>query len=405
MKTRLSKVEKQEFEYLITVLSSVVNGTRPPLPYDGINWESIIQRAEFCGLSAMFSNGVIELGKKTLGEETQKKLLDIKNKQLYLDTILNYEIETVLKTFDKHRIKNVPVKGYFLKKEYPRSDFRSISDYDILFDKSQIDALKSAYSEIGYEFLHNDDNQYHFQKNPYVYIEMHTTLVHDYESFYPYISNQINRAEKRDGYEYSYCLTPEDHYIYLMIHSSNHLRRAGIGIRMVLDTYVYYNNHKDEFDMEYLNGRLKIMGLEKFEKRMREIAYNWFSHNEPVITFDDFETFIFISGRLGIVSSSTMIGSLRTISQGEKEGRHKTKYSYLLSSLFPSKSDMAVNYPYLNKAPFLLPASWCSMWFKRIFIEKNVNVKNGFKNRLNYTDEDVAYYTGILKDVGFDNLI
>ena len=66
---------------------------------------------------------------------------------------------------------------------------------------------------------------------------------------------------------------------------------------------------------------------------------------------------------------------------------------------------MAVNYPYLNKAPFLLPASWCSMWFKRIFIEKNVNVKNGFKNRLNYTDEDVAYYTGILKDVGFDDVI
>lgn len=404
MKTRLSKVEKREFEYLIKVLSSAVNDTQPPLPYEEISWQSIIERAKFSGLSAMFSNTVLRLG-DALSDDTKKILTDIKNKELYLDTLLDFEIEKILKAFEKHKIKDAPVKGYFLKKEYPRSDFRSVSDFDILFNREQIDDVKKAYAEIGYEFTHNDDNQYHFQKEPYVYIEMHATLVHDYESFYPYLYDQLDRAVKRDGYEFSCQLTPEDHYTYLLVHSSNHLRKAGLGIRMVMDIYVYYQNHKDDFDIDYLDKRLQQLGLQKFEERVRTVGENWFSSTSPDISFNDFETFIFISGRLGLVSSAAMISSLRKISESNKKGKRKTKLSYLLSSLFPNKTSMAVHYPYLDKAPFLLPVTWCSMWFKRFFIEKNVNVKNGFKNRLGYTKDDVDYYMGILQDVGFDDVI
>lgn len=403
MKTRLSKVEKQEFEYLIGVLSSVVNNTQPPLPYEGISWQSVIERAKFSGLGAMFANTALLLG-DALNDETKKALIDIKNKELYLDTVLDFEIEKILKAFEKHKIKNAPVKGYFLKKEYPRSDFRSVSDFDILFNREQADEVKKAFSEIGYEFTHSDDNQYHFQKKPYVFIEMHATLVHDYESFYPYLYNQLDRTVERDGYDYSCQLTPEDHYLYLLIHSSNHLRKAGLGIRMVLDVYIYYQNHKDDFDVDYLNGCLQQYGLQKFEQRIRTVGESWFSNASPVIGFDDFETFILLSGRLGLVSSAAMIGSLRKISEGNKNGKHKTKLAYLLSCLFPSKASMAIHYPYLDKAPFLLPVSWCSMWFKRFFVEKNVNVKNGFKNRLGYTKDDVAYYMGILHDVGFDEV-
>ena len=84
------------------------------------------------------------------------------------------------------------------------------------------------------------------------------------------------------------------------------------------------------------------------------------------------------------------------IKSAEKEGKRKSKFSYFIRSLFPNKKFMSVHYPYVNKLPFLLPVSWVQMWFKRFFIEKNVNVKGGFQNRFSYTDDDGKYYEGLL---------
>lgn len=404
MKKQLSEIEKREYSYLISVLSSAVNGTPAPLPYEGMNWRRLFSRAKLCGLNAAFANTVLTLPKEYLpDDETIEILKKNINAEIFIDSNHSYEIEKVLSAFDKYKIKNVPLKGYFLKMEYPRSDYRSISDYDILFDRKQSDSVKKAFSELGYQFLHEDDNQSHFQKKPYMYIEMHATLVHDYESYYPYLVDIIDNSEKRDGYEFSYELSLEDHYLYMLVHNSNHFRLGGLSVRMVLDTYVYYRNHKDEFDFDYLNEKLRLFKLETFEKRIREIAFNWFLPDKQKITFDDLEVFILLSARLGRLDAGVMIDSHKMIKTAEKEGKRKSKFSYFLRSLFPNKKFMSVHYPYVNKLPFLLPVSWVQMWFKRFFVDKNVNVKGGFRNRFSYTDDDVKYYKGLLKETGFDD--
>ncbi len=399
MRKKLSKIQKTEFEYIIRAISSSINNTTPPIPYDEINWDRLLAVSKQCGVSALFANSMLRLDDAVLPAEVKKRLTEQKNQELVVDTILNYEAEKILKAFDRYKIKNCPVKGYFLKQEYPRNDFRSVSDFDILFDVKDADSLKSAFAEIGYEFLHNDDNQYHFQKKPYMYIEMHTTLVHAFESYYPFLYNQLDRTVKRDGYSYSYQMIPEDHYVYLTVHSSNHLRIAGLGMRMVLDTYIYFKNHKDDFDMKYLDSRLEQLGLKKFESRLRKIAYNWFSSDTPNISFDDFESFILLSGRLGRVEVAVMASSYKKILAGKR----KSKFSHLLATVFPDKSRMELDYPYLKKAPFLLPISWGTMLFRRMFIDKNINAKRVLHNHLSYSDEDVLFYKGILQEAGFDS--
>lgn len=404
MKTKLSKIEEKEFSYIINVVASAANNTQIPIPFAGINWQNIISNVRYCGLSAIFANTVLGLPNSYIPDSVRSNLIGIKGTELLLDTNLNYEMEKLLKTFDKYKIKNAPVKGYFLKKEYPRSDFRSISDYDILFDEKQLDSVNVAFAELGYSFLRKDgENQYHFQKKPYMYVEMHKTLVHNYESFYPYLFDQLDKTVKREGYTYSYRLSPEDHYVYLLVHSSNHLRIAGLGIRMILDIYFYYKNHQAQFDMEYLNKRLELLNLVKFENRVREIAFKWFSDSCSTFKFDDFETLILLSGRLGRASAGTMINTYKYLEKTKSEGKGSGKLSYLISSVCPKKSSMIQSYPYLEKAPFLLPFSWCCMWFKRIFIKKNISIKAGLKNRIDYNQEDVNYYKDILKGVGFDD--
>ena len=108
-------------------------------------------------------------------------------------------------------------------------------------------------------------------------IEMHATLVHENEESYPLLVNQLDRSTKRDGYSYSYEMSHEDFYIYMLVHNSNHFRIGGMGARMVLDSYVFLKNHQSELDYDYLNVMLEKIGIAKYEKRVREIAFNWFA--------------------------------------------------------------------------------------------------------------------------------
>ncbi len=106
-------------------------------------------------------------------------------------------------------------------------------------------------------------------------IEMHATLVHENEESYPLLVNQLDRSTKRDGYSYSYEMSHEDFYIYMLVHNSNHFRIGGMGARMVLDSYVFLKNHQSELDYDYLNVMLEKIGIAKYEKRVREIAFNF----------------------------------------------------------------------------------------------------------------------------------
>lgn len=402
MKKTLTQNEKIIFEYLINVLSSAVNGTNPPVPYQEISWEMLIGFAKRCKVSAMLSNVILKLPKQYLPEN---KIITKLKKQADLEILIDvnkaYETDKILSAFEENKIKNLPLKGYFMKTEYPRSDFRSMADLDVLFERSQIDTVKKIFENLGYVFLHNDDNQYHFQKKPYMFVEMHATLVHEWEHYYPYLIDLLDRSIKRSGYEYSYEMSVDDFYLYMLVHNSNHFRIGGLGIRMVLDTYVYYKNHKNDFNFAYLNDRLKEYKLDKFEERVRTLAFNWFSSDTPKIKFDDFEVYILLSGALGRISAGVMISSHKNIMKNKREGKNGSKLSYFIKTVFPNKTKMQVNYPYIKKYPFLLPYSWICMWCRRFFIYKNVSVKNGFKNRFSYTNDDVKYFKNILNEVGF----
>lgn len=130
-------------------------------------------------------------------------------------------------------------------------------------------------------------------------IEMHATLVHENEESYPLLVNQLDRSTKRDGYSYSYEMSHEDFYIYMLVHNSNHFRIGGMGARMVLDSYVFLKNHQSELDYDYLNVMLEKIGIAKYEKRVREIAFNWFAKPQAELKFDNIEEYILLSGTLG----------------------------------------------------------------------------------------------------------
>lgn len=402
MKKHLSEAEKIKYSYFLSLVSSVLNGTEVPLPYENCNLESIKRIADETRMDAIFDEAVLMLSKKySVSDELLSYAKNNLNHWIYIDTAMKYEIENLLKCFDKEQIYNLPMKGYFLKNDYPNPFDRSIADYDILFDINDIDSIKNIFKQNGYKFKKNDDQQYHFVKAPFMYIEMHRSLLKKDNKNYSLLENQLEKAKVRDGYSYSKEMTLEDYYIYMLLHSAKHFSQGGIGIRMIADEYVFYKKYSDQLNQKYLSEQFEKLGITLFEKKLRDISLKWFSKGSEVKNFDDVEEYILLSMTLGRVDVAVM-SEMERRRVNTETGRKKSRFVNFISSLFPNKTYMANNYSFVEKMPILLPYSWVCMWCRRIFIDRNINIKKGFNNRTSYTDDDVSYFTYIQKEVGFD---
>lgn len=402
MKKHLSEAEKIKYSYFLSLVSSVLNDTEAPLPYENCSLESIKRIADETRMDAIFDEAVLMLSKKySVSDELLSYAKNNLNHWIYIDTAMKYEIENLLKCFDKEQIYNLPMKGYFLKNDYPNPFDRSIADYDILFDINDIDSIKNIFKQNGYKFKKNDDQQYHFVKAPFMYIEMHRSLLKKDNINYSLLENQLEKAKVRDGYSYSKEMTLEDYYIYMLLHSAKHFSEGGIGIRMIADEYVFYKKYSDQLNQKYLSEQFEKLGITLFEKRLRDISLKWFSPDSSITDFDDVEEFILISMTLGRVDVAVM-SEMERRRVNTKTGRKKSRFVNFISSLFPNKTYMANKYSFVEKMPILLPYSWACMWCRRIFIDRNINIKKGFNNRTSYTDDDVSYFTYIQKEVGFD---
>lgn len=402
MKKHLSEAEKIKYSYFLSLVSSVLNGTEAPLPYENCSLESIIRIADETRMDAIFDEAIIMLSKKfSVSAELLSYAKKDLNHWIYIDTAMKYEIENLLKCFDKEQIYNLPMKGYFLKNDYPNPFERSISDYDILFDINDIDSIKNIFKQNGYKFLKNDDQQYHFVKAPFMYIEMHRSLLKKDNKNYSLLENQLEKAKVRDGYSYSKEMTLEDYYIYMLLHSAKHFSQGGIGIRMIADEYVFYKKYSDQLNQKYLSEQFEKLGITLFEKKLRDISLKWFSKGSEVKDFDDVEEYILLSMTLGRVDVAVM-SEMERRRVNTETGRKKSRFVNFISSLFPNKTYMENKYSFVEKMPILLPYSWACMWCRRIFIDRNINIKKGFINRTSYTDDDVSYFNYIQKEVGFD---
>lgn len=400
MKKHLTDSQKKEYIYYLSLVSAVLNGTSPEIPYENCKLEKMKQISRDTRTDAIFDEAIILLSKRCeVPDELLSYAKDNLNHYIYIDTLMNFEIEKILKAFDENKIYNLPMKGYFLKKDYPNPFERSISDYDILFDLKDIDRIKNVFENNGYKFLKNDDQQYHFTKKPFMYIEMHHSLVKKSDKNYSLLANQLEIAKTRNGYSYSKEMSYEDYYIYMLIHSAKHFSEGGIGLRMLADEYVFYRKYADTLDWKYINSRLKKCGIDSFEKKLRAVALKWFSPESEIQDFDDVEEYILMSFALGRADVAVM-SVMEKQRVDADTGKKKSRLANFIASLFPGKEIMSIKYPFIEKMPFLLPYSWICMWSRRAFIDKDIKIKEGFYNRTSYTDDDIVYFNHIQNEAG-----
>ncbi|MBQ5399133.1 MAG: nucleotidyltransferase family protein [Ruminococcus sp.] len=378
MSISLTDKQKEKFITYIDLLASVINKTEPPVLPEDIDWGFIQKTAERNSVLNLIGYCMDKVSPKPT-KKLYDYILNSLNYEILKETSQLHDVEQILREFDSQGIRNVPLKGYFMKRLYPQSDFRTMGDIDILVDRKNFKKIKKIFEARGFEDANViKSKEIHFKKD-LMYFEIHSDLSENYEGYYDDI---WDRVTLRDGYKCSYEMKPEDFYAYMLYHSGKHFSGGGIGIRMIMDIYVFIKKYPD-LDFGYIESELSKMGLSTFEKGCRELALNWFSNEQTVI--NELGEFIMYCSTFGD-------RKVNFYQSGQKTGNN-----FWLKQVFIPYKNMRTRYHYLEKAPVLLPFSWVQYWFTRIIIARDLNLKEGFSDRaVNLNEQDAEFMNKLM---------
>lgn len=160
-------------------------------------------------------------------------------------------------------------------------------------------------------------------------------------------------------------MTLEDEYIYTLIHLVEHFKRGGVGIRFLMDIYVY--RHLKGINMDSIRQELVKLDLWEFYQNILYLAERWFGNDEQktevnAYVIDALEEYIIQNGTFGSKENAAALSV-------EKYG----KFGFLWGVLFPSLKEMQTMYSWLKRYPILQPIAW-GMRGVRSFMYRRQNI-------------------------------
>jgi len=303
-----------------------------------------------------------------------------------------------IKAFDKNRIDYLPLKGTLLKNMYPKTEMRVMSDADILIRTEQYDRIWPIMVELGYNLKVESDHEFVWKKQNIV-IELHKRLIPSYnKDYYAYYGDgwRLGNASSDDTTRYT--MSAEDEMIYLFTHFAKHYRDAGVGIKHIVDLWVYKTNTK-ALDNDYIIKELKKLQLDVFYKNVMDTLEVWFNNGSATEETKLITQIIFNSGVYGTHKNHILSAAVKTTKTlGTSQ---KTRAKRIIDTIFLPYSSMVEKYKILNKVPILLPFMWVVRWFEAIFIRKGSIEYNQQRLKI-LSAENINDYQSALNFVGLD---
>ncbi|MBQ7822156.1 MAG: nucleotidyltransferase family protein [Clostridia bacterium] len=360
--------------YLIELVSAAVHGTFVPKKPDDVSFTDVYNLAVRHSVDAL-----TYLAVERLEEAPNEKLLALWSQRFYKSVINDTEQRSAYtdacKVLSECGAQYIPIKGIVMKDYYPEGVMRSMADVDLLYRHGRRDAVHKKMLANGYTVRSHNAVNYHdtYAKDANISVELHRSLLSKNDKLHSYFEQVWKRAKAdSDGV---YKMTREDEYLYLIAHQAKHFFESGLGIRPVLDIYLYRQAHADTLDMKYVRKILGRAKLEVFEKRISALADKWFSGIDSELVSDDIEEFFLACEPHGSSSNRKILRTQKMLVDGVTLPGAKRKY--VLSQFFPPYTVMCTEYKSLKKAPILLPACWLHRMFALTFFEKT-SVKKHF---------------------------
>lgn len=258
---------------LIYLASCVLNGESPDRKrVQKMDLEALYDTAAEQRMVSITAYAIRESGVEAPRFAKQRMTTWVRNRTV------DREREAVLASLEEAGIWYMPLKGVVIREYYPQSDLREMSDNDIMFDPSRAADVKKIMEEHGFTTIHyGTGHQDDYQKEPVCHFEMHRMLFTteappQIYSYYQKIENKL-----LPGKGFAKHFSNEDFYIFLVAHEYKHYYWHGIGLKALIDIYVFLSKFGMQMDWKYLRREMKKLGIKDFEKRNRLLAMTVFS--------------------------------------------------------------------------------------------------------------------------------
>lgn len=359
-----------------------------PVQNDDLDLELLYGFCKFHSITSIVAMALEEVWKnQPAAPEIMKKWRQARDKAIRKNVLLNAERERILAHLEEIGCWYMPLKGSLLQFDYPVFGMRQMSDNDILHDKTMTSQVHGFMIADGYEAVtYQKGNHDEYVKKPLYNMEMHRELFMSAVNpeLAEYYRDIQSRLCKDDGNRFGYHFSREDFYIFLVAHAYKHYLHGGIGIRNLLDVYVYVGKYGNELDWGYLEENLSRFGAWAFDVECRSLSRKLFSAPERVTDWLDEEQqaldLYFTSGAFG-TAERVVENRLQSVNGEAGSWESGGKLRYILKRLFPSVEYLAEYAPILREKPWLAPVYYVKRFFSVLFSRRKF-VAQELKNLL-----------------------
>lgn len=351
-----------EQNYIIELLKCVITNTTPSAPDESLDWDVVFNYAKIHRIVPILYSSI-----QKLPEDIKLKISNLEQyalaykSNLVDDANRENEIAIITKLLASNDVDYILLKGSVTKHFYPDTSMRMMSDVDIFYRNADSKDIKTMLGENGYtQTKSTPKDAMYLSSNKLVKVEMQQSLLDDgFTDWLKYLDTIWDRCIKKTDNEYT--MTPEDFYIYHIVHMAKHFINGGIGLRHILDTWVIKNHYQD-LDSEYTEKIFKELSLDKFENKVTNLCKYWFENSIPSDkkSIELLSEYIFENGAFGNISQQS---TNEAVNNSSKVIREK---------VFPSKQTMANYYgDVITNHPITIPFYWVRLTFERLFTNHN----------------------------------
>lgn len=380
---------------ILAVIKSGFTGKKASVAAD-FSWAEAVKFAKAQSLEVM-----LFLGAEKSGVQMPAEVFSALQKRAML--MLAYavrqdsEADRIFALLRDKNIDFLPLKGAILRHMYPETGMRFMSDIDVLIKPEQYPAVEKLMRDEGYDFVCESDHEYIWDRKNILQIEFHRRLIPSYnKDYFAYYGDGWRLAKRDNGSEYK--MSDEDFLIYIFTHLAKHYRDSGIGLKHFIDIWVYLSK-KPELDMEYVEAELAKLQLSEFFKNVRAALNVWFEGSAENEISDMITDWSFSGGAYGCYEKKVLSSAVKEAA--DRDGKNDSRIMRVAKAAFMPYDLMCQKYPFLRKAPVLLPVMWLvRIASAAIFKRGNIKKRNSEINMM--TDTNVDGYHTALNRVGLD---
>lgn len=341
-------------------------------PAQDIDWNWMIHyaRIHYCG-------GVLYYMLKKLPPEKQPDASIMKQlKKKYMNNLAMGQVRNagIGRIFEALAAADIPVcvmKGFVTREYYPLPEMREMGDVDTMVAASDLERAHQVMMDLGCS--EGEEKGYEWS---YVYsgirIEIHSNLFPETSwndvDYGAYFEDAMLHTRKRN--QISLELTPEYHFIFLLVHMAKHFNAGGTGIHMMTDIGVFLKKLDNELDWNWLWKELEKLKLKILAEHMIQLSKRWFGIGSHTVSsemsedlYEELTEVILDGGVFGFADTNREARRLR---RGFGDDGSKTglwvSIKALVRNLFPDRRFMCRYYEPLKTKPYLLPVAWVKRW-------------------------------------------